>query len=115
MALSHLLRTYALAIQLASRRRVEDFTAGEPSRLELVGYAEAEWLAWRDKFEPRLERLHDELRAAARRDEEGWRKVRPSSWRKNLTRRDSSLAVSIAPCAVAMNFASGIRTRAVFG
>ena len=29
------------------------------------------WLAWRDTFEPRLEKLHDELRVAARRDEEG--------------------------------------------
>jgi hypothetical protein len=71
--LAHLLRTYALAIQLASRRRVDDFACGEPSRRELATYAESEWLAWRDKFEPRLEKLHDELRAAARRDEEGWR------------------------------------------
>ena len=38
-------------------RRVDDFTA-EGDRLELAGYAEAEWLAWRDKFEPGLEQLH---------------------------------------------------------
>lgn len=72
-ALFHLLRTYALTIQLANLRRVDDFTAGEASRLELAGYAEAEWLAWRDKFEPRLEQLHDELRTAARRDAAAWR------------------------------------------
>ena len=71
--LTHLLRTYVLVLQLCTSRRVIDFRAGEPMRIELSGYADADWLCWRDKFEPRLEAMHAELRVAVRRDQESWR------------------------------------------
>merc|ERR1711988_1960428 len=68
--LVHLLRTYVLVIQLATHRRVVDYRAAEPFRTELSGYANADWRWWRDKFEPRMEALHIQLRASCRRDRE---------------------------------------------
>ena len=65
--LTHLLRSYDLAIQLASHGRVVDYRAAEPMRVELSGYASPDWIWWRDRFEPRMEALHIELREAARR------------------------------------------------
>ena len=47
--------------------RVVDYRAAEPMRVELSGYASPDWIWWRDRFEPRMEALHIELREAARR------------------------------------------------
>ena len=44
-----------------------DYRAAEPMRVELSGYASPDWIWWRDRFEPRMEALHIELREAARR------------------------------------------------
>ena len=66
--LLHLLRTYVLTTQLCAHKRVVDFRAAEALRHELGGYASPEWSWWRDSFEPRLEAMHAELRAASRRE-----------------------------------------------
>ena len=66
----HLLRTYALALQLAAHGRILDYRAAEPMRLELLGYAEREWRWWRDRFEGRLEELHSHLKEAAKQNQD---------------------------------------------
>lgn len=68
--ITHLLRSYALLLQLVDHGRVLDYRAAEPVRQELRGYAAIEWTWWRDKFEPRIAALANELRAAARRADE---------------------------------------------
>ena len=60
---------YVLATQLGAHRRVIDYRAAEPMRQELLGYAQPEWVWWRDTFEPRMEALHEVLRTACRRDD----------------------------------------------
>ena len=64
--LVHLLRSYELATQLVTHRRVVDYHAAEPVRAELAAYDAAAWTWWRDAFEPRLEAAHKKLRFACR-------------------------------------------------
>ena len=66
--LVHLLRTYVLATQLVTNRRVVDYAAAETIRVELEQYDSTEWKWWRDLFEPRMEAMHRALRAACKKE-----------------------------------------------
>lgn len=54
-----------LATQLAGHGRVVDYRAADSLRIELLSHDAVEWAWWRAHFEPRLEALHEGLRAAA--------------------------------------------------